>query len=216
MKPKILVLANQKCENYISAVLACGGEAITSTDAFSVEESDGLLLCGGNDIHPSYYGQDIRGAKDFDLERDRREFEIAKAFIDTGKPVFGICRGMQLLNVALGGTLIQHLKDSELHVSRDGVDARHKVSASGILSDLYGQDFVVNSSHHQAIERLGAGLFACANYQGVIEAVQHESGMLLGVQFHPERMCLDYKSAPLADGIKLFNYFISICKKKSV
>ena len=212
MKPRILVLANQKIEGYVNAVEACGGEAVLDYSV-TADDVDGLLLCGGNDVHPSYYGQEINGARNFDNERDEREMRFAKEFINTGKPIFGICRGMQLLNAALGGTLIQDIDDQETHTPKDKVDLIHNATASGILEKLYGAQMTVNSYHHQAIDRLGQGLVINAMHNGTIEGVEHTEKPIFGVQFHPERMCLEHKQECLSDGSLLFSHFIEICRK---
>lgn len=216
MKPKILILASQKSINYKKAVEACGGEATVKYLPDADINFDGLLLCGGNDIFPSYYGQEINGAHDFDKIRDDTEFRVTKAFLATGKPILGICRGLQLLNVALGGTLIQDLSNANDHCGHRGIDSVHPVTAVGILERLYGNNFSVNSSHHQAIDKLGSGLFATAFSNGVIEAIEHKEKPYFAVQFHPERMCLDFKSDSFVDGIEIFKYFIELCKNKSV
>lgn len=210
---KILVLAKQKTENYVRAIESLGCCAIVNPPFPLKEDFDGLLLCGGNDIHPSYYGQEVDGAKNFDTSRDETEFKITKAFIDTGKPIFGICRGHQLLNVALGGTLIQDLDCAFYHTSCSGIDGEHSVEATGFLEKLYGKDFFVNSSHHQGIDKLGQGLVVSAQCDGVIEAVEHTSLPFFSVQFHPERMCLDMKSKYTVDGLKLFEYFVELIKR---
>lgn len=212
MKPRILVLANQKLENYVSAVESCGGEAVLDYTE-KIENLDGLLLCGGNDVHPSFYGQEINGARSFDVERDEREMRYAKAFIHTGKPIFGICRGMQLLNTALGGTLIQDISDQETHTPKDKLDLIHPARVSGTLQRLYGEEMTVNSFHHQAIDILGEGLVVNATHNGTIEGIEHTHKPFLGVQFHPERMCLEHKQECLSDGSILFSHFIEICRK---
>ena len=213
MKPRILVASNKKWSNYAHAVEYCGGIAVEEYDHNSTDAFDGLLLCGGNDIHPAFYGQEVMGAVDFDTPRDRTEIELARAFIDTGKPVLGICRGMQLLNVALGGTLIQDLPNAKSHRATNGVDTVHKVSARGFCKELYGEEFSVNSFHHQAVDILGKGLMPTLMCGDVVEGFEDESGNILGVQFHPERMCLDFKREDTVDGIKIFEYFVNICKK---
>ena len=212
MKPRILVLANQKIEGYVNAVEECGGEAILDYNA-KIEELDGLLLCGGNDVHPSFYGQEVNGARNFDFERDQREMLYAKKFIDTGKPIFGICRGMQLLNAALGGTLIQDISDQETHTPKDKIDLIHPAKVSGILKKLYGEEMTVNSYHHQAIDILGEGLIVNAIHNGTIEGVEHTALPFFGVQFHPERMCPEHKQEYLSDGALLFCHFIDLCRK---
>ena len=210
MKPKILVLANQKRENYINAVKEAGGIPLTHCPPFTLKKIDGLLLCGGNDVHPSYYGQNVNGAINFDHRRDKREFRITKTFLDTGKPILGICRGHQLLNVALGGTLIQDLENADFHKSRGGVDGVHSVEATGVMETLFGKQFSVNTCHHQAIDKLGAGLSACAVCDGVIEAVEHRDKPYLSVQFHPERMKSESGDTDMADGLEIFRHFIKL------
>lgn len=213
MKPRILVMPNKKWDNYACAIEHCGGIAIQDYNPCDLGSFDGLLLCGGNDVHPSYYGQVVNGAVSFDLPRDQAETEIARSFIDTGKPILGVCRGMQLLNVVLGGTLIQDLKNVREHRAGDGIDMIHSVLASGTFEKLYGTEFNVNSYHHQAIGTLGKGLIPTIMCGDVIEGVEHKQGNILGVQFHPERMCLDFKRNDTVDGIKIFEYFVNICKK---
>lgn len=213
MKPKILVLANQKLENYIKAIEACGALPTVKYLPDQDINYDGLLLCGGNDIFPSYYGKKINGAHSFDKERDRTEIALTKKFMDTGKPILGICRGMQLLNIILGGTLIQDLPSSDFHRAHNGLDSVHFVNAKGILAELYGKEFSVNSAHHQAIDVLGTGLLECAWCDGVIEAITHMTKPYFAVQFHPERMCLDNARCDTVDGLSLFKYFMELCKK---
>ena len=153
------------------------------------EEPDGcdaLLLPGGGDIHPRFYGGPIGGAKDIDTARDEYELALFRRFIGHGKPIVGICRGLQLVNVALGGTLRQHI---EGHSQINGVDRVHDVRTDDrLLRTLYGERFRVNSAHHQAVDRLGAGLRAAAwADDGTIEAVRHETLPIFAVQWHPER-----------------------------
>ena len=206
---KILLLANQKSENYINAVALLGAEAILNEDT---TDCDGLILCGGNDIHPSYYNEDVNGSRDFDIERDKREFEIAKKFLDTGKPILGICRGHQLLNILLGGTLIQNLSNASDHTQRNEMDALHTVKANprSALFNMYGDYFFVNSSHHQGVKDLGDGLIATSYaMDGTVEAIEHMSKPYMGVQFHPERM----NTNKTENGLEIFKYFIDLCKK---
>jgi gamma-glutamyl-gamma-aminobutyrate hydrolase PuuD len=159
---------------------------------------DGLVLQGGADIHPSCYGcEPVGPIHATDLVRDLFELDLLRAFMAAGKPVLGICRGMQLINVALGGTLHQDLVDCGVagdphHHPTAEEDYRHglELEAGGWLSDLYdgrrrGQ---VNSIHHQGIERVGDGLAVEARApDGVIEAVRGTGHpFLVGVQWHPE------------------------------
>lgn len=215
MEIKILLLALGKEQNYINALKYVGAIPTVYSKDVNSTEYDGLLLCGGSDIHPSYYGQEINGSVDINIERDRQEFTVLNEFINTGKPILGICRGCQLLNVALGGTLIQDLENKHIHSPVTTGDAVHRVNATSscIMSNLYGDIFYVNSHHHQAIDKLGSGLIATLSCDGVIEAIEHKEKPYFAVQFHPERMMLNYKNDCFANGGKIFTYFVSLCKK---
>ena len=216
MKPEILILANQRKENYIKAIEKCGAIATVKYLPDLNVNYDGLLLCGGNDIHPSFYGEEIDGAFGFDMERDETEMALLKKFIDTGKPILGICRGHQLLNVALGGTLIQDLEQQSEHTQINGKDSVHQIitKKDSILNTLYGEEVAVNSSHHQGIDKLGKGLLVTALCNGVIEGVEHKTKPYFGVQFHPERMCLDFESEKTVNGIEIFKCFVELCRSK--
>ena len=216
-KPKILLSGNKKLQNYIDAVEGVGGIA---TEKYLPEidvDFDGLLLCGGNDIDPKYYGEGIDGAVNIDCLRDEVEFALLKAFIEAGKPVMGICRGCQFINVFFGGSLYQDIKNANEHSSFSDFDLVHRVSAAkgSIAHDLYGADFVVNSSHHQAINKLGKGLkvtMMCAD-NTVIEGFEHESLPVFAVQWHPERMCCTNRRDDTVDGTAIFEHFVRMCEK---
>ena len=130
MKPRILLSASANNINYINAVAGCGGIPFASYLPEVNTDFDGLILCGGGDIHPHYYHQEIDGSGEIDEARDDAEFALAKAFIEAGKPVLGICRGLQLLNVYFGGTLIQDLDNANEHTSKAGYDLIHPVHAA--------------------------------------------------------------------------------------
>lgn len=152
-------------ENYEKAVMACGAVPVVSYKKIaSAEDYDGLILCGGVDINPARYGMDNRGSENCDNERDEAEFSILDDFVRSGKPVFGICRGMQLINVYFGGTLIQHLPDADIHRTLpQGEVKMHSVIAgeSSIVGRLYGKEFKTNSYHHQAVKKLGNLTILC-------------------------------------------------------
>ncbi len=217
MKPKILLSVKNAREFYADAIEKCGGEA----EAFYCPEVsldyDGLLLCGGSDVHPRYFGQEIDGSVNIDDERDSAELALFKAFFAAGKPIMGICRGHQLINIALGGTLVQDIPTAEKHrKSPDGVMQVHQVKTinRSFISDIYGETFSVNTSHHQALDKLGEGLatVAISSDDGYNEAIIHKDRPVFGVQWHPERMCFSAARNDTVDGRYLFEYFLKMCR----
>jgi putative glutamine amidotransferase len=185
---------------YVAAVRAAGGlpfilPTLDPSDATAVvAELDGLVLSGGGDVDPSSYGgtsgPELVGV---DAERDQWELALVAATEELGVPVLGVCRGLQALNVAAGGTLIPHLPDcsDQAHrvVERD-CEPVHSVSVveGSVLHGLTGPSCGVNSLHHQAADRVGFGLRAVAFApDGIIEALEDTRwGRTLGVQWHPE------------------------------
>lgn len=216
MKPKILLSANRNMQYYTDAVNLSGGDATCEYLPRVDLSFDGLILCGGNDIDPKYYGEADNGSVNIDAPRDEAEFELAKAFIEAGKPVLGICRGCQLLNVYFGGSLVGDLPNADFHTNRSDYYVAHEASANkgSVLESLYGENFRINSSHHQAVKKLGVGLVATAFCGEVIEGFEHKSLPVLAVQFHPERMCYSQRREDTADGAPIFEYFIDLCKKQ--
>ena len=216
-KPKILLSGKMKYQNYIDAVENTGGISIGKDLPQYSPEYDGLILCGGPDVDPAYYGEPINGSGTIDIERDEAEFALIKAFVEAGKPILGICRGCQVLNVYFGGSLHQHLETAETHRSGTKEDLIHpiRVTENSLLHRLYRESFTVNSFHHQGIRQLGKGLkvTAISDADGVIEAVEHESLPILAFQFHPERMCCSHSRTDTVDGMKIFEYFITLCKE---
>lgn len=156
---------------------------------------DGFIFSGGEDIHPKFYGEEIDGSRDPDTERDAFEIELFNKIFDAGKPALGICRGAQLINVAMGGTLYQDLPSvkPEWH----GLHARYDIKGGYAHSvRLLDRDFFrgtggtisVNSMHHQAVKKLAGGLEPLAAAQdGLIEAFRLKGHKFLAaVQWHPE------------------------------
>ncbi|MGO5021631.1 gamma-glutamyl-gamma-aminobutyrate hydrolase family protein [Lawsonibacter sp. LCP25S3_G6] len=178
---------------------------------------DGLILCGGGDLDSSLFGQESRGSEPPDPARDQAELELFRAFSQAGKPILGICRGMQLINVALGGSLIQDLS-SHVRVFHRGMDQDlvHPVRTleGSFLHQLYGPLFSVNSFHHQAVDRLGEGLRAIAwSEGGVMEALDCPDRPILGVQFHPERMAFSKRRLDTVDGAPILSHFLTLCRQ---
>ena len=213
MQPKILLLNGPATSYYRDAVAACGGIPVEAALPEVSTDFDGLILCGGADLHPELYGQPVAGSVNISRERDTNDLAFARAFIAAGKPILGICRGHQVLNVVFGGSLCQHLPTTEAH--RAEGDAAHPVTARGesFLKDLYGECFRVNSHHHQGVDRLGDNLRAvllCPD-DGTVEAFQHETLPVIGIQFHPERMCLTRARPDTVNGLPIFRHFLSLC-----
>lgn len=218
MSVKILIPLFEPLHNYSDAVKALGGEAEFVDHLIAVDEYDGLLLPGGGDVDPTYYYQALNGSypEDIDPVLDELQFSFTDRFVKAGKPILGICRGLQLLNVYFGGSLIQHLPTVANHSSGADHDLVHKVHCCGesYLSELYGHDFIVNSHHHQAIDRLGEELtVTLRSDDGVIEAIEHTSKPIIGVQFHPERMCFRLAREDAVDGSNIIKHFLDLCEK---
>lgn len=218
MKPRILLSGNAKLQYYVDAVEIAGAEAFAKYLPDITTDYDGLILCGGNDINPKYYCEEVNGSVDIDDARDEVEFSLLKAYLEAGKPILGICRGFQIINVFFGGSLCQHLPETNFHRSEMNIDVIHDITTveNSILNELYGSTFSVNSFHHQAIDKLGNNLRATAMWNDkYVEAYEHESLPVFGVQWHPERMCAAHIRNDTVDGIKVFNHFVDMCKNKS-
>jgi putative glutamine amidotransferase len=185
--------------DYVRAVKRAGGRPllVPPSDA-GVEETldavDGLIFSGGSDLEPELYGQDPH-PETYGVvpERDRAELALLTAALERDLPVLAICRGSQVLNVALGGDLVQHLPDlvgHEQHKHTPGVFADHDVDVENgtRLAALLGERAPVKSHHHQGFGRLGDGLRASARAEdGAVEAVEASARRFaLGVLWHPE------------------------------
>ena len=200
--------------NYVNALTQLGAMAETGRE-FSPEEYDGLLLPGGWDVNPSRYGEERIPEETIDDDLDALQFEVLDRFLEAGKPILGICRGHQLLNVAFGGTLIQHLPGAKKHMSLPtGEDNLHtaRILQGSFLQPIYGSACTVNSSHHQAVDIPGKGFRTVMQSEdGVTEAMQHESLPIWSVQWHPERMCFGFRREDTADGSGVFRFFLEQC-----
>ena len=175
---------------------------------------DGLLLPGGGDMDPKFYGQErIPACGEPNLLRDAAEPLLLRAFLAADKPVLGICRGIQVMNAVLGGDLYQDIKPFE-HLPHNGHWAKvHTVTVrrGTLLSRILGQDTVlVNSQHHQAVDRVAPGFtLAALSEDGIVEAIEKpDAGFCLGVQWHPEWLSA---ADPAMQG--LFDAFVNACSK---
>lgn len=167
----------------------------------------GLLLPGGADVNPKLYHQspDPSVTEFFD-EIDDLDIRLIHAFMKQNKPIFGICRGLQILNVALGGTLIQDISGHNQDADRHQLTHSVSITKDCELYNMIGDNLQVNSLHHQIIDQLGDGLKAAAfSPEGYIEAI--EGSNILAVQWHPEALTKE------SEHIKLFDAFINKCKQ---
>lgn len=205
--------------NYCKALCQCGADPYPGCCPAPDLSCDGLVLCGGGDLDSALFGQVSCGSQPPDLARDRAELTLFHAFYQAGKPIFGICRGMQVINIGLGGDLIQDLPPaSRIFHSGSPHDLVHPVRSepNSFLYGLYGPLFLVNSAHHQAVGRLGRGLRAIAWAEsGFPEAIDCPGRPVLGVQFHPERMAFDQRPQGTVDGAPILFHFLSLCQGES-
>lgn len=178
---------------------------------------DGLLLSGGEDVNPTYYGQTAtEKCGKIVPARDHAEMKMLEAFLSTGKPILGICRGEQLMNVYFGGTLHQDIVGITTCCHDDFPRRRrgnHAVTLTpdskleGIMQD---KAFLVNSLHHQAVDQTGPDLIVAARGEdGMVEAIEHKAHpFCVGVQWHPEHMSAFSKRQR-----RLFKAFVRACSK---
>ena len=202
-------------KKYFLGVSAGGGVPVMATDIELAEEyarlCDGLVLTGSAMYMPSpeYAAQ----AKVIEKQkRDPQDAQLFYAFQKAGKPVLGICRGQQNINVFLGGTLAKKFKltDGVEHLMR-----KHEIVAQpgSLICELFGETFITNSRHKNRVDQLADGLKVTArSHDGVIEAIEHESEPIYAVQWHPERMRGDLPD-PFdgPDTTILFQKFSEIC-----
>lgn len=183
---------------YAQAVRCHGGVVVQLTREADPEalvaRLDGLVLAGGEDVDPRWYGSTPTPASTaLDPERDQFEANLLLAAVAAGIPVLGVCRGAQVINVVFGGTLVMHLPTDvgEAH-SYFGYPPHHRshevlIEPGTLLFRILGRSAKVNSFHHQAVDRVGAGLRVAARAaDGVVEAIESTDTSVLGVQWHPE------------------------------
>ena len=198
--------------NYPDAIVRAGGVPVVLPliDDAALAESilgklDGIVFSGGPDLDPAEYGEEILNETvHVDAVRDRSELLLARAALASGKPILAICRGEQLMNVVLGGTLYQDIPTQvDTIIKHSGFEHRIGVEKGSVLYELFGQDsLTVNSSHHQAVKQPAPGSRITAHSaDGIVEA--YENGQVIAVQFHPERMVLKDDS-----WLALFRYFV--------
>ena len=183
------------------------------------EMADGLLLSGGRDVDPKLYNQETKyDSVVTDPKRDELEWALVKAFVERKKPIFGICRGVQTMNAYFGGTLYQDIPTELGGNHSGGVNHDLKMKEDSILGKLFGESMVINSYHHQVIDEIAPGFAATAwsdaGGHEIVEAIEHESEPIWGVQWHPESMSGETTNpAECVDSLPMFKYFVEQCKK---
>lgn len=213
-------------DEYIRSIESAGGIPVMipiyqgfSTVTELIDRIDGILVSGGNDVDPTRYGEFfIKETGNIVPQRDEQDINLVHYILqETNKPLLAICRGIQVLNVALGGTLHQDL--GKAGYNDHFVDSSPypypvhtvKLEETSLLAEIIGNDMLkVNSFHHQAIKNLGEGLevSAVSPTDGVIEAVEIPGDrMVLGIQWHPEMMIT------CAMNQRIFERFVTECKK---
>lgn len=200
--------------NYVNALSQLNMTPIVtlSIPDKEINEYDGLLLPGGGDINPIFFHQSNIASRNIDTALDVIQFTLLQQFINAGKPILGICKGMQLINVHFGGTIMQHCHYASFHEFKKQ-DQVHSVTAApdSFLAQLYGTSFCVNSAHHQCINKPGQHLSVLAySYDNIIEAIAHDDLPIYGLQWHPERMCFSQKRNDTVDGSIVLKYCFGI------
>lgn len=222
-KPKILIVAEDGYAKniphfminltYGKVISEVGGLPIVALNPRLAEEyaelSDGLLLIDGPEIHRDRYREYYRQTEtlpQLSREREAMEWKLCELMTQMRKPIMGIGRGMQLLNVFFGGSLKNIFENLDMHIIKEEnktVFTEHRVSIAKTSRFFDAGDMTVNSAHHQAVNTLGEGMVAIAQAEdGLVEACEHKTVPAFGVQWHPEL---------LESGKTLFHRFIEAC-----
>jgi putative glutamine amidotransferase len=183
--------------SYVTAIEEAGGVPLLIPPQSSIDELfellDGILFTGGGDLEPTLYDSQDRGSRGIDTARDELELALARRAADAGLPIFGICRGQQLINVALDGGLLQDVGEHRQDAPREAATHEVVVAPGSHLADAIGERVEVNTFHHQVVDpdRVGRGLKVTAfsdDGKRFIEGLESEDGKILAVQWHPEEM----------------------------
>lgn len=207
--PSVIIAGrSEDTQNYEKVLKRLGIPHRTLLTPEDAEQATHLLLPGGGDITPAFFGQTDHGSRNVDTELDILQFQFLSRFMAQKKPVLGICKGLQLINIHFGGDVTQHIETADSH-RWIGLDQFHPVYHCDLgrldfFYQLYGNSATVNSAHHQAVNRIGEGLVpVCRAGDNVIEGLVHKSLPILAVQWHPERL-------PDGAGESLLSYFFSL------
>jgi putative glutamine amidotransferase len=229
MKPIIGITRNRRPADYEQAIRAAGGEPrildwdLTNAGT-AIESVDGLMLTGGGDVHPEHYGRAMSPQIEL-AEPGRDEFEIAlsRAALERDVPILAICRGLQVLNVAAGGTLLQHVPDAvgggiphSIDEPKNAIAHAINVKTGSTLAHVLGSRVAavetcgVNSRHHQAVDGVAPGFTVSATApDGIVEAIERaDRRFCVGVEWHPENFWTTGEFAGL------FEAFVRACSTR--
>lgn len=219
MKPVIGITRCSKLPDYVASVEASGGRArvleVSDSPRKVLAEVQGVLLTGGGDIDPVFYGEDRHPTiEDAEPGRDEFELDLARRAVDADLPVLAICRGAQILNVACGGSLVQDIPSAvtsdlrhTITTAKNEIAHDVQITPGSRLESALGAAVTpahtcrVNSRHHQSVARVGRGLNAVATApDGVVEAIEAPAAdFCIGVQWHPENFVDGGEFKPLFD-----------------
>ena len=226
MKPVIGITPCTRVDDYVESVRRAGGEPLvlrnTDDPAEALARVDGLLLTGGLDVDPTLYGETPHETTEVAAERDRFEVPLTQAAISRDVPLFAICRGVQVLNVAAGGSLVQDIPSAvtsdlnhAIDLPKDHVAHQVHVRPGTRLADALGpatdlDTCPVNSRHHQSVARVAPSfVVSAASPDGVVEAIERPgAAFCVGVQWHPENF---WKTGEFAG---LFGAFVAAATKR--
>lgn len=226
MKPVIGITRCSRVDDYVESVKRAGGEPTVldpSDDPVrSLDRVDALLLTGGLDVDPALYGEAAHPTTEVDHVRDRFEIPLSRAAVARDMPLFAICRGVQVLNVAAGGTLVQDIPSAVTSELAHSIDAPKDHMAHAVrvtpgtrLAASLGaapslETCAVNSRHHQAVGRVAPSFVVSAvSEDGVVEAIERpEAAFCVGVQWHPENF---WKTGEFAG---LFGDFVAAATRR--
>jgi putative glutamine amidotransferase len=204
MQPRIGITPCSRVDDYVESVKLAGGDPVVldagGDPAGALDRLDALLLTGGLDVDPALYGETAHATTEVDAARDRFEIPLSREAVARDLPVFAICRGVQVLNVAAGGTLIQDIPSTvttdlthSIDIPKDHAAHNVRVTPGTRLAASLGtaiplETCAVNSRHHQAVDRVAPSFVVSAvSSDGVVEAIERPaSAFCVGVQWHPE------------------------------
>ncbi len=206
-KPVRIMVVDTEYSNNVTAqtkrLLRCGAVyTLVTNKKADISEYDGLLIPGGGDINPRRYGAKNTASEDISNAKDRLQIYWVKQFMAAEKPILGVCRGSQIINVTLGGTLKQDIS------GHSGEYLNITFSKKSWLRKIYGASAETKHYHHQICKKMGKDLIVTSrSTEGYVEGFQHKTLPIYGVQWHPDHM------SP-AFGDKVYREFLRICRKK--